>query len=143
MNTLHGTSARYVRSVQTDDYVKPFLFEDSRDPGGLAKAIEESRKHIPGLIFNYPPFALWQPPETPQNQGENAASLWLDASRYTHNLYVHIPFCKQKCSYCYYSVVPNARDDLKWRYLRALESEASLYARTEMGTKKIDTVFPS
>jgi oxygen-independent coproporphyrinogen-3 oxidase len=43
------------------------------------------------------------------------------------SLYVHVPFCAHKCSYCaFYSEVPQVRDELIERYTRALLRELEL-----------------
>ena len=42
-------------------------------------------------------------------------------------LYIHIPFCRMPCSFCCFVRMPY-REDLYWRYLRALERELEAYA---------------
>lgn len=56
-------------------------------------------------------------------------------------LYVHIPFCVQKCRYCDF-VSYNYSPDLAQAYLKALEQEMLFYASSELvSNKKINTVF--
>lgn len=54
-------------------------------------------------------------------------------------LYIHIPFCKQKCAYCDFCSFP-ADDALQDRYVRALVREIGMSAETVHG-KTVDTVF--
>lgn len=56
----------------------------------------------------------------------------------TLGLYLHIPFCLQKCAYCdFYSV---CTDSLKDRYTEALLLHMQDYAPSAM-TREVDTVF--
>jgi oxygen-independent coproporphyrinogen-3 oxidase len=115
-----------------------FLFEDagaSRDE--MFNALVDSEGAIPGLLFTYPPIPSWRPVEAQLTPEER----WEGSDRFSHNLYIHIPFCKQKCSFCYYSVAVHADDEeIIWRYLRCLEMEAERYAEV-LAEKKIETVF--
>jgi putative oxygen-independent coproporphyrinogen III oxidase len=46
-------------------------------------------------------------------------------SKYLPGLYIHIPFCKTKCTYCDFYSIPDA--SLVSSYLAALDAEARLY----------------
>lgn len=52
------------------------------------------------------------------------------------SVYVHIPFCQQRCGYCNFSLLAN-RDHLIDRFLEALQTEFSWLTRTF----DVDTVF--
>ena len=39
------------------------------------------------------------------------------------NIYIHIPFCKQKCTYCKFAITPVFDDYKKKKYLHFLENE--------------------
>lgn len=54
-------------------------------------------------------------------------------------LYIHIPFCKQKCNYCDFNSGPFRPADLD-RYAELLKKEAALY-EAEYGKLSIETVF--
>jgi oxygen-independent coproporphyrinogen-3 oxidase len=116
-----------------------FLF----DTHGASKSdifdqLIEAEQHIPGLVFSYPPISSWRP--TPPQQA-TPAQLWQDSDTFSQNLYIHIPFCRQKCSFCYYSVAV-VKDDttIIWDYLHCLEQEAISYTDQFAG-KHIETVF--
>ncbi|MGH9390466.1 MAG: coproporphyrinogen III oxidase, partial [Vicinamibacteria bacterium] len=76
------------------------------------------------FIANYPPFSFWRPEEV------RAAEEALDrpGTGTPLGLYVHIPFCRKRCKFCYFRVYTdkNARDiDV---YLDALVTEVELYS---------------
>ena len=50
-------------------------------------------------------------------------------------LYIHIPFCKQKCKYCDFVSFP-CMEDTADKYVDALKREAEQYRG-----EKIDTIF--
>ncbi len=54
-------------------------------------------------------------------------------------LYIHIPFCKRKCSYCDFNSGPFKPEDLD-RYMTALKKEASLYEQA-YGRVTLETIF--
>jgi oxygen-independent coproporphyrinogen III oxidase len=77
-------------------------------------------------VANYPPFSFWKP------------DLLTDARQALDHppkkgtplgLYLHIPFCRKRCKFCYFRVYTdkNARDVES--YLEALVKEVNLYSR--------------
>lgn len=60
----------------------------------------------------------------------------------TTGLYVHIPFCRQKCNYCDFASYPG-QEALIPAYLAALEREASLYSGRTFQTLYIGGGTPS
>lgn len=121
------------------DTTREFLYTPNtfKDEQSLRGGILEAQSHIPGLVFNYPPIAVWNKERTsiPEPQ-----QLWKNSSVFPHNLYIHIPFCRQKCSFCYYSVAVHQQEDEVWSYLRCLELEAQRYADM-FKTTPFETVF--
>ncbi|MFF4032738.1 coproporphyrinogen-III oxidase family protein [Streptomyces sviceus] len=116
-----------------------FLFDvNDRGRDAVIDTLMEAENHIPGLVFSYPPLSAWQPAGDRRPTPEE---LWEGSETFSHNLYIHIPFCRQKCSFCYYSVAV-VRDDttIIWDYLRCLEKEAQSYLRARPGWR-IETVF--
>lgn len=79
------------------------------------------------FVSNYPPFSQWkpeyirdaitalnQPPRTEQPLG----------------LYIHIPFCRKRCKFCYFKVYTDKNASDIERYLNALIKENELYSQT-------------
>ncbi|MBW4614980.1 MAG: coproporphyrinogen III oxidase family protein [Desmonostoc vinosum HA7617-LM4] len=52
------------------------------------------------------------------------------------DVYIHIPFCRQRCIFCHYPVQLGERNPEKDQYLDALEKEMDLYMR-RLGIDKI------
>ncbi len=78
------------------------------------------------FVANYPPFSFWKPAYLPaalealHRPPEPGTPL---------GLYLHIPFCRKRCKFCYFRVYTdkNARD--VETYLDALVKEVELYSR--------------
>ena len=53
------------------------------------------------FISNYPPFSLWKREGTP----EILEALHREPDRTVPlGLYIHIPFCRKRCKFCYFRV---------------------------------------
>jgi len=102
--------------------------DDSYD--GLSSRIENcmamTMEAFPCFDFQYPSAALSRNP-TFENQYE---VLWSKYNVHQENaaLYVHIPFCRSKCSFCYFTVAANRDEDEIDLYLDALETEIQAVA---------------
>lgn len=91
------------------------------------------------FVANYPPFAFWKPEYVPQFQTaldqspDSAAPL---------GQYVHIPFCRKRCHFCYFKVYTD-KDSAEIRgYLDALLKELTVYAQKPMiGARKPRFVY--
>lgn len=78
------------------------------------------------FVSNYPPFSLWQPDYLPDVV--NA----LDQPPRTEDplgLYLHIPFCRKRCKFCYFKVYTDKNASEIERYLDALIKENEIYSR--------------
>jgi oxygen-independent coproporphyrinogen-3 oxidase len=76
---------------------------------GFITNLEGSRR---GFITNYPNVTQWSP--------LTDKGIFLEKPL---NIYVHIPFCAQQCSYCYYRVITGARKAEMDRYTQAVCQE--------------------
>jgi oxygen-independent coproporphyrinogen-3 oxidase len=90
-------------------------------------ALNELPEPVQGNYFvaAYPPFSHWQPDAIAEvyNRLESAPEVSTALG-----LYVHIPFCAQRCDYCYYRSY-SGRDRREWNdYCAAMASELSRYA---------------
>lgn len=87
-------------------------------------------KRLP-LIPNYPPFRQWKKTPVEEMLGEKPL-----------NIYLHIPFCTQRCAFCYYKTV-----DLKERpevegYVATLCREIEMAAkRFHLGERKVASIY--
>ena len=55
------------------------------------------------------------------------------------SLYIHIPFCQNKCNYCSFASFPGMQDAIP-AYIEALEQEIDHY-KTELGEQDIKTIY--
>jgi oxygen-independent coproporphyrinogen-3 oxidase len=91
------------------------------------------------FVANYPPFSFWKPSHLP----EALAALESTPEPATPlGLYLHIPFCRKRCKFCYFRVYTdkNARDVEV--YTDALIKEDELCARRPIvGGRALDFVY--
>jgi len=81
------------------------------------------------FISNYPPFSFWTPGEV----GALERRLRRGPEPGTAlGLYVHLPFCRKRCDFCYFKVYTDKNAAQIRRYLDALERELELYAGTPL-----------
>ncbi|MEK7991155.1 MAG: coproporphyrinogen-III oxidase family protein [Thiotrichaceae bacterium] len=85
-----------------------------------------------GFITNYPNFMHWKRLE------EAGLAGILEPL----NIYIHIPFCAQKCSYCYYRTVQNSRKSEIDAYVDALCKEIEMAAdRFNLARRPLTSVY--
>src|SRR6202048_2081045 len=84
------------------------------------------------FIANSPPFSFWKPAHLP----EARAALERPPRPNTPlGLYLHIPFCRKRCKFCYFRVYTDKNADEVEVYLDALAREIALYAADREGVK--------
>jgi len=78
------------------------------------------------FVSNYPPFSQWKPEFVPQ-----AIEALNQPARVTDplGLYIHIPFCRKRCHFCYFKVYTDKNASEIEVYLDALIKENELYSR--------------
>ncbi len=76
------------------------------------------------FVANYPPFAFWKPDFVPQL----ARALETPAPANPFGQYVHIPFCRKRCHFCYFKVYTDKDASEVRGYLDALLQELAVYA---------------
>ena len=87
----------------------------------------ESRTEVGNyFVSNYPPFSQWKPEFIPEaiealNQPPRVAD--------PLGLYIHIPFCRKRCHFCYFKVYTDKNASEIEVYLDALIKENELYSR--------------
>lgn len=78
------------------------------------------------FVSNYPPFSFWSPDGVPELE---AALEGAPPEGKNLGLYLHIPFCRKRCHFCYFKVYTD-KDSLAIRgYLNAALQELDVYAR--------------
>ncbi len=75
------------------------------------------------FVSNYPPFSQWDRAYVPEIEAAFAAEP--DAS-VPLGLYLHIPFCRKRCKFCYFRVYTNQNASAIERYVNALAAEVDL-----------------
>lgn len=105
-----------------------------------ATSLTDSGRTEVGSVFvsNYPPFSTWGPEGVPavhdrlSRPGEPEVPL---------GLYLHVPFCRKRCKFCYFKVYidKNARE--VERYLSAMASEVERLATSPAGRRPLRFVY--
>lgn len=89
--------------------------------------LEQDRPTTGGGYFvsNYPPFSFWS---AEQNSAALQALQQPPQPGTPLGLYVHIPFCRKRCHFCYFKVYTDKNAAAITRYLDAVIAEARRYA---------------
>jgi oxygen-independent coproporphyrinogen III oxidase len=79
------------------------------------------------FVSNYPPFSQWKPEFVPEAEAALNRPARVDDPL---GLYIHIPFCRKRCLFCYFKVYTDKNASEIEVYLDALIKENELYSRT-------------
>ena len=91
------------------------------------------------FISNYPPFSFWKPEHT--DQAEAALKRSPDPTT-PLGLYMHIPFCRKRCKFCYFRVYTDKNSQDVDTYCDALVRECALYSRcAALADRPFDFVY--
>jgi coproporphyrinogen III oxidase-like Fe-S oxidoreductase len=77
------------------------------------------------FIANYPPFSQWGPEGLPEIERALASP----PNAVPLGLYLHIPFCRKRCKFCYFRVYTDKTAPDVERYVQALEHEIELVSK--------------
>jgi coproporphyrinogen III oxidase-like Fe-S oxidoreductase len=77
------------------------------------------------FIANYPPFSQWSAEGLPQIEAALASS----PRDVPLGLYLHIPFCRKRCKFCYFRVYTDMNAQAVETYCQALEHEIGLVSQ--------------
>jgi oxygen-independent coproporphyrinogen-3 oxidase len=77
------------------------------------------------FVSNYPPYGAWKQEMAPEAEKALQAPPAADA---TLGLYLHIPFCRLRCKFCYFKVYTDKDGGQVAEYLEALAREVELYS---------------
>lgn len=78
------------------------------------------------FISNYPPFSLWNSGNLPRLREVMTAPPAKDVPL---GLYLHIPFCRKRCKFCYFRVYTNQNAKAIEQYVEALAREVELVSQ--------------
>src|SRR5882672_7049210 len=101
------------------------------------------------FVSNYPPFSFWKPEfrdeilgaiaRPPKARREAGAS---PAAVTPLGIYVHIPFCRKRCHFCYFKVYTDKDSGAIRNYIEAVLQEFKLYAdKPFVGGRKPDFIY--
>jgi oxygen-independent coproporphyrinogen III oxidase len=91
------------------------------------------------FVSNYPPYSFWKPERTPEAE---AALRRPPAPGTPLGLYLHIPFCRKRCHFCYFRVYTDKDATAIKAYLDLAIRELELYAaRPFIGGRKPQFVY--
>ncbi len=96
------------------------------EPATTRKAWKETDV---GSVFvsNYPPYSFWRDENTAQIQAMLHTSDPADGKT-PLGLYMHIPFCRKRCKFCYFRVYTGRNSSEIQTYLDALAKEVETYS---------------
>src|ERR1041384_4471429 len=77
------------------------------------------------FISNYPPYSFWGPEQVSQAHQALDRPPRPDAAL---GIYVHIPFCRKRCHFCYFKVYTGKDSTEIDRYLEAVTAELAVYS---------------
>jgi oxygen-independent coproporphyrinogen-3 oxidase len=103
--------------------------------------VTETKKTEVGSYFisNYPPFSVWSHDHVPAALEAINSPPRRDSRL---GLYLHIPFCRKRCKFCYFRVYTDKNADEVETYLSALSREIALYAgRDGFGGRQFEFVY--
>ncbi|HXB71641.1 MAG TPA: coproporphyrinogen-III oxidase family protein [Candidatus Acidoferrales bacterium] len=91
------------------------------------------------FISNYPPYSFWNPELVSQAHDALDRPPRPDAAL---GIYVHIPFCRKRCHFCYFKVYTGKDSDEIDRYLDAVVQELTLYSEKRfIGGRKPSFIY--
>ena len=91
------------------------------------------------FVSNYPPFSFWKP--------EFAGEIFTAMDRSPRagtplGMYVHIPFCRKRCHFCYFKVYTDKDSSAIRNYIDAVLKEFELYAKKSfVGGRKPNFIY--
>jgi len=92
------------------------------------------------FVSNYPPFSVWSPEHVPRVDAMLSESPQAPAPKM--GLYLHIPFCRKRCKFCYFRVYTDKNSGDIERYMAALAKEIELYAgRRRFSGRQFDFAY--
>lgn len=90
------------------------------------------------FISNYPPFSAWSAEEVDAVR----QAMMAPPANVPLGLYLHVPFCRKRCKFCYFKVFTDKNSEEVERYLAALSKEIELVSQLPvMGDRPFRFVY--
>ncbi len=86
----------------------------------MSEPLEDKTEVGSYFISNYPPYSFWRDEHVPAAEAALQAPATTDAPL---GLYLHIPFCRKRCKFCYFRVYTDKNSKDVERYVEALSRE--------------------
>ena len=105
------------------------MSEPTATPGAAPATTRTDRDETEvGSVFvsNYPAYSFWDEEDVPKARQALASPPNPDSQL---GLYLHIPFCRKRCKFCYFRVYTDKNADQIQTYLDALAREVEHYAQ--------------
>src|SRR5437867_13016003 len=111
----------------------------SAKPAPKDVSLEEETTVGNYFISNYPPYSFW----TPDHLSEAHTALERPPAPGTAlGVYLHIPFCRKRCHFCYFKVYTDKDAESIRGYITAALKELSIYANKPfVGGRKPNFVY--
>ena len=107
---------------------------------GTGDAVLEQTEVGSYFVANYPPFSVWTK-EAVQSEARQALATPA-AAGVPLGLYLHIPFCRKRCHFCYFRVYTDKNAKEVAEYLDILTREWELYAaQPALAGRPLDFVY--
>ncbi len=95
------------------------------DPATTRTDLEGNTEVGSVFVSNYPAYSFWTPEAVDDYQAVLTQPPRPDVPM---GLYIHIPFCRKRCKFCYFRVYTDKNADQVNEYVDALIAEQELYA---------------
>src|SRR5688572_4448709 len=76
------------------------------------------------FVANYPPFSVWTAEAV---EGDALPALSSQAAPVPLGLYLHVPFCRKRCHFCYFRVYTDKNAQEVEEYLDVMAREWEIY----------------
>ncbi len=92
------------------------------------------------FLFQYPPFEAMRAGEAPDFS--QPAPTGKDGKKEGFQVYLHIPFCAVRCTFCYYGMMPNTYRRFAEPYLEDLHREIDMLADVPyLQDREVETLY--
>lgn len=78
------------------------------------------------FVSNYPPYSFWSAEQA--REAHNVLMKEAVSAETPVGLYLHIPFCRKRCKFCYFRVYTEKNSSDVQRYLDALSKEVQIFS---------------